>query len=177
MRRMSLAFWSVAILICFVMAAFALSLGGQYLSARILSAADTGSSIYTRFTAPLRLLVDVYTQNLLGLPLNDPTFLYTRPYLVDFAGRQFFRLDNFYIWILIYLGVPGACGLLWLLSRLAMVVGRNWNSAPLMVLALFAGATGGGYSAVFVLPFAIALSYARDDTPASAQEPLDQMLA
>lgn len=134
--------------------------GQAYLFERIDSASEVGSSIYIRFTGPFRLLSDVLGESIVGLPLNDPYFLATRPYLVDFAGRRFVGLDNFYLWMATYFGLPGLMACLAWLTFLGTQLARKAERAlPLLVIVLFAGATGAGYSAILVSPLIVALSY------------------
>jgi hypothetical protein len=132
-----------------------------YLAARIEGFSEVGGSFYIRFTAPFLLALDVMGQNLFGLALNDPSFLYTRPYLFDFAGRPIVTLDNFYLWLITYGGLIGLLIIATVFVLLGRTIARRGIDAlPLVVMAFFAGATGGGYSAIFVLPLAIALSFA-----------------
>jgi hypothetical protein len=138
------------------------SVGGVYLADRLGGAGQLGGSIYIRFTGPFVLIGEVLNSSLLGLPINDPTFLLTRNYLVDFAGRQFFTLDNFYVWLIAYFGLAGLGFIAWCLLRLWRALRSKGKLAlPLLALALFAAATGSGYNSVFVLPLAVALSIVR----------------
>ncbi|MDB5536873.1 MAG: hypothetical protein JWQ65_1748 [Devosia sp.] len=136
--------------------------GGSYLMDRVDGAGEMGGSIYIRFTGPFMLIGEVLGKGLLGLPINDPTFLLTRDYLVDFAGRQFSTLDNFYVWLVVYFGLAGLGFIVWCLLRLWRALRSNGSLAlPLVALALFAASTGSGYNSVFVLPLAVALSIVR----------------
>ncbi|MDB5528489.1 MAG: hypothetical protein JWR51_1592 [Devosia sp.] len=136
--------------------------GGSYLMDRLQGADEIGGSIYIRFTGPFMLIGEVLGNGLLGLPINDPTFLLTRNYLVDFAGRQFSTLDNFYVWLIVYFGLAGLGFFLWCLLQLWGALRKKGNLAlPLVAMALFAAATGAGYNGVFILPLAVALSIVR----------------
>jgi hypothetical protein len=136
--------------------------GGSYFWDRLQGADEIGGSIYIRFTGPFMLIGEVLGKGLLGLPINDPTFLLTRSYLVDFAGRQFSTLDNFYIWLVVYFGLAGVGFILWCLLRVWRALrAKGALALPLVALALFAAATGAGYGSVFILPLAVAVSIAR----------------
>jgi hypothetical protein len=149
-------------------------MGGAYLAGRIEGAGQFGGSIYIRFIGPFSLVKDVLKTSPFGLPINDPTFLLTRDYLVDFAGRRFFVLDNFYVWLVVYFGLPGIAFIAWCLMRLLKALRTRAAAAlPLVALALFAAATGSGYNSVFILPLAVALSFVRSPAAARLAVPVD----
>ena len=82
--------------------------------------------------------------------------------MVDYAGRTFTTIDNFYLWVVIYFGVVGliACAwFLWVVSR--TLLRERERALPLMAMAIFAGATGAAYNAIFILPFAASLAIVR----------------
>lgn len=156
--RHRLGFYGLALLAVVAAAC----VGGSYLLDRVDGADEIGGSIYIRFTGPFMLIGEVLNNGLLGLPINDPTFLLTRDYLIDFAGRQFSTLDNFYVWLIVYFGLAGLGFILWCLLRLWRALRTKGNLAlPLVAMALFAAATGAGYNGVFILPLAVALSIVR----------------
>jgi len=139
------------------------ALGGEYLLNRIEATQASGGSTYVRLIGPTLLTLDVLQQNPFGLPLNDPTFIASRDYMVDYAGRTFTTIDNFYLWVAVYFGVPGLFACLWFLWKVwGSLRRRRERALPLMVMAIFAGATGAAYNALFILPLAAAIAMVQD---------------
>ena len=116
--------------------------------------------------ADLSLMLDVIPEHLFGLPINDPTFLYSKEYLVDYAGRSFFALHSFYTWLVIYFGIVGVAFIVWIFWKLIYALREKRERAfPLLAVVMFSGATGSGYTSIVILPLAIALSYIRYNPP------------
>lgn len=165
--RLTLRQLLVAVIAALLVLTAIWTFGASYLSERVSRFGEEHGSIYVRFVGPARALVEILSEYPQGLPINDPTILRSKFYLVDYAGRRFTNLDNFYFWITVYLGLPGVALIVsWFygIGRQARKVGTN--ALPIIVMAMFAGATGGGYSAIFILPLSVAFSFAM--TPASA---------
>ncbi|WP_159082545.1 O-antigen ligase family protein [Paragemmobacter aquarius] len=131
-----------------------------YLFSRLQNFGANDPAIYIRLYGPIQLVADVVSESIIGLPVNDPTELIGRYYLVDWQGRNFTTIDNFYIWILVYFGIPGAALILASIVKVGRLLRKEGLPViPLVVVMLFAFATGGGYSSAFVLPLVIALGW------------------
>ena len=166
LRNMNAGSRSVLISLFVIGVWAALILGGAYLQDRLEGAGSSGSSTYIRFVGPFYLIFDALNASVFGLPVNDPTFLQTRTYLVDFAGRKFHNIDNFYFWLVVYFGLPGIIFISWWLSFVFRSLRSKREMAlPLLSLAFFAAATGSGYVSVFILPLAVALAILNSPTP------------
>lgn len=98
---------------------------GDYLWIRLLSFGTEGSSAYYRVFAPVEVLMDVLTDNPLGMPLGSVEQVMGR-YGLEMAGVQAKSLDNGLYVIIFYFGW---LGVLLLLVMLACVITASRNHA------------------------------------------------
>tara|TARA_R110002020_G_scaffold89684_1_gene218978 strand:- start:3956 stop:5215 length:1260 start_codon:yes stop_codon:yes gene_type:complete len=94
-----------------------------------------GTSLYVRIAMPAQLVLDIFKNYPFGLPLGQTSFIVQQSYFVrNEALAQSANLDNGLFVILVYFGLFGAAGLLWLAHRIWRSLRRR-NPGVLVLVA------------------------------------------
>ena len=141
-----------------ILAGAVLTPAGAYLESRVSNLDKPGSSLYYRVTAPTRLVLQSLPVYPLGHALGQRQYIEERGYMVNWAKGSDTNIDNCFLMLSYYFGIPGvALSLAWLTWAAMSIVMRKPYAPILVAQTVIFSATGSLWAPWVVLFLAFTL--------------------
>lgn len=117
-----------------------------------------GSSIYYRVTAPLKLLGDSLPHYYFGHPVGQTEYIETKDYMVNWIGGSTTNIDNSFLLISYYFGLPGVViAIVTICYAIYLVIKRRIEAFIIVSLLLALSETGSlwAHNMTLIMSFSI----------------------